>query len=183
MVVPSLTPSTKTSTTALAAAIPVRLSVVSLVMLSVSDNPVSLAAARSGVPGASGAVVSMVTVRAEEAAEVLPAASVAVAVMLLTPSVSVAVVMLQLPAPSAVAVPALTPLTNSSIEALAAASPVTVSVVSLVRSSLLEEPVSLPAVRSSVVGAAGAVVSMVTFRALEAELVLSAASVAVTVMA
>ncbi len=60
VVVPSLTPSMKTSTVLLASAVPVSVGVVSLVMLSVLEEPVSLPAARSGVPGAAGAVVSIV---------------------------------------------------------------------------------------------------------------------------
>ena len=57
-----------------------------LVTLSVLLVPVSLAVARSGRPGADGAAVSMVTLRGEDAAEVLPAASVSVAVTLQAPS-------------------------------------------------------------------------------------------------
>ena len=54
--------------------------VVSVVRLSVAEAPVSDAAARSGVPGAEGAVASIVTERPEEEAEVCPAGSVWVAV-------------------------------------------------------------------------------------------------------
>ncbi len=81
MVVPSLTPSMKTSTVALAWAVPVNVGVVSLVRLSVLEVPVSLPAARSGVAGAAGAVVSMVTFSAAEAEEALPAASMVLAVI------------------------------------------------------------------------------------------------------
>ncbi len=81
MVVPLLTPSTKISTVLLASAVPVKVGVVSLVRLSVLEEPVSLPAVRSGVPGAEGAVVSMVTDKADEAADWLPAASVALAVI------------------------------------------------------------------------------------------------------
>ncbi len=69
MVVPLLTPSTKISTVLLASVVPVKLGVVSLVMLSVLEVPVSLPAVRSGVPGAAGAVVSIVRFKAEEAAD------------------------------------------------------------------------------------------------------------------
>ena len=55
--------------------------VVSVVLSSVEEEPVSEALARSGVEGAEGAVVSIVTERAAEAAETPPAVSVAVAVM------------------------------------------------------------------------------------------------------
>ncbi len=91
MAVPLLTPSTKISTVALASAVPVSVGVVSLVMLSLLELPLSLAEARSGVPGALTAV-SMVTFSAAEAAEVLPAASLALTVIALTPWVSVLLV-------------------------------------------------------------------------------------------
>ncbi len=80
MVVPLLTPSMKTSTVLFAAAVPVKVGVVSLVLSSVLEEPVSLPAARSGVPGAAGAAVSTVTDSPPLATEVLPPASVAVAV-------------------------------------------------------------------------------------------------------
>jgi hypothetical protein len=51
-------------------------------MLSVFEDPESLAAVMSGVDGAAGAVLSIVMLKAPEAAETFPAASVAVAVML-----------------------------------------------------------------------------------------------------
>ena len=65
-----------------ASAVPVKVGVLSLVILSVSELPVSVPAVISGVDGAAGAVVSMIMARAEDTALVLPAASVAVAVML-----------------------------------------------------------------------------------------------------
>ena len=49
--------------------------VLSSVLLSVEEDPVSEPATRSGVEGALGAVVSMVMVKALDAPEVLPAAS------------------------------------------------------------------------------------------------------------
>ncbi len=79
--------------------------VVTLVVLSVLLEPESEALARSGVPEAAGAVVSMVTVKAAEATPVLPAASVTLVVSVCVPLLSVLDVMLQLPEPSAVAVP------------------------------------------------------------------------------
>ena len=69
--------------------LPVNVGVVSLVMLSVSDEPVSDAAARSGaVLGADGGV-EMVRGSEEEALEVLPAGSVSVPVTVQEPGVSV----------------------------------------------------------------------------------------------
>ncbi len=67
--------------------------VVSLVVLSVLEVPLSEPATRSGAPGADSAV-SMVTLRPEEAAETLPARSVAVAVKELVPSAMVLAVRL-----------------------------------------------------------------------------------------
>src|SRR5207237_2867542 len=82
-------PSLPYSVTALPdSAVPVKVGVVLLVMLSVFEEPVSLAAARSGAVGAVGAAVSMVTERPPEAALVLPAASVALAVIVWLPEPS-----------------------------------------------------------------------------------------------
>ena len=75
-------------------ALPVNTGVVTLVTLSVLDVPESDAAARSGTDGTDGANASMVTESADEAALMLPAASVAVAVMLCEPLASALVVML-----------------------------------------------------------------------------------------
>ncbi len=60
----------------LTGAVPPNVGVVSEVMLSVLDVPVSLPARRSGAEGAAGTVVSMVTGTSEDAAEgPFPAAS------------------------------------------------------------------------------------------------------------
>ena len=92
----------------LASAVPLTVGVESLVRSSAFDVPESLAASRSGVAGAAGAAVSMTTTVAAEAALTLPAASVAVAVMLCEPSASVPAVKVQVPAPFAVVVPSRT---------------------------------------------------------------------------
>ena len=68
-----------------ASAVPVKVGVVTLVMPSELDDPVSEAALRLGVDGATGADVSIVTDVAAEATPTLPAASVAFAVMLCAP--------------------------------------------------------------------------------------------------
>ena len=86
----------------LASAVPVSVSVLSLVMPSPT---VPLSVENEAMVGATGAVVSMVTLSAVEAAPVLPAASVAVAVRLWAPLLSAAVVKLQAPLPLAVALP------------------------------------------------------------------------------
>ena len=80
-----------------ASAVPVKVGVVTLVMLSVLDTPLSDAASRSGADGAAGAMVSMVTGKAAEAALTLPATSVALAVMLWVPFARVDVVANQSP--------------------------------------------------------------------------------------
>src|SRR5947209_2712483 len=79
-------PPRNSCTLLLASAVLVKVGVVTLVMLSVLDVPLSLAAVRSGAEGAAGALVSMVMLKAPERAETLPAASVALAVMLWLPS-------------------------------------------------------------------------------------------------
>ena len=66
----------KSSTVLSASAVPVRVGVVSFVILSVLELPESEPGARLGVDGADIAV-SMVIVKALEAVEVLPAGSVA----------------------------------------------------------------------------------------------------------
>ena len=63
-------------------AVPVKVGVLLLVMLSVLDTPVSDAAVISGTDGAGGTAVSMVTAKAADGALRLPDLSVAVAVML-----------------------------------------------------------------------------------------------------
>src|SRR5882672_5475832 len=78
-----------------AAAVPVKVGVVALVMLSLFEEPESEAALKSGVEGAAGAEVSMVTESAAEAVPTLPAASVAVAVMLCVPWLRIELAMLQ----------------------------------------------------------------------------------------
>src|SRR5205823_2990041 len=120
----------------------------------------------SGVDGAAGAAVSMVTLRAADVV-LLPAASVALAVMLCVPSLNVLLVMLQFPLPSAVVVPSTVLPSSNTTGLLASVVPVKVGVVSLVMLSVLELPLSLAAVRSGVAGAAGPVVSMVMLRAAE----------------
>ena len=153
--------------------------VVALVMLSVLLVPASEPLAKSGAPGAEGAVVSIVTVRPADAALVLPAASVTFVVKVCAPLVRVLDVMLQLPEPSAVAVPSrVVPSVSYSLTVAPASAPlpVTVGVVALVRLSVLLVPVSDPLARSAAPDAVGAVVSIVTVRLADAALVLPAAS-------
>ena len=115
-----------------------------------------------------GAVVSMVILRAAELDEVLPAASVAVAVIAEVPSVRGAVARTekdQVPELLVVVEPRELPSAKSSTELLASAVPVKVGVEVLVRLSELEVPPSEVAIRSGVEGAAGGVPSMMVWAA------------------
>ncbi len=98
---------------------------------------------------------------APEATPVLPAASVALTVILCAPSVRGELAMDQLPEPSAAVVPrSVVPLLSYSLTvAPASAVPVNVGVVTLVTWSLLEVPLSLALLRAGVDGALGASVS------------------------
>ncbi len=79
--VPSEVEPAKSSTLLFVSAVPVNVGVVSLVRLSLLELPLSEAELRSGAVGAA-VVVSMMRLSAVDAAELLPAASVAFAVML-----------------------------------------------------------------------------------------------------
>src|SRR6185436_3683803 len=128
--------------------------------------------------GLIGATVSMVTLSAVEAALVLPATSVAVALRLWPPLESAAVVKLQAPAPLALTLPSRLAPSKTLTVALASAVPVSVRVLSLVMPS----PTTLLSVEyDAMVGLTGATVSMVTLSAVDAALVLPATSVAVAV--
>jgi hypothetical protein len=104
----------------------------------------------------------MVTASPDDADEVLPAASVALAVTVWLPEDSVDEVIDQLP-PVAVAVPSeVVPSVSYNVTVLPlSAVPVKVGVVLLVMLSLFEVPVSVPLVMSGVEGALGAVWSSV----------------------
>src|SRR5947208_7112050 len=90
---PTATPSLKIATVLFASAVPLKVGVVTLVILSVGELPVSEAAIRSGADGGLGAVASIVTDRAADARLTFPATSVAAAVMLRAPSASAEVMM------------------------------------------------------------------------------------------
>ncbi len=145
----------------------VKSGVVSFVTSSVLEEPLSDAASRSGAPGAAGAVVSTVTESVPDSAETLPATSVWVAVMGWLASLSVDEVGFTVP-PAHVAMPTEPPLARSVTVAPLSQENVKLGVVSLVRSSVADVPESDAASRSGVPGAAGAVVSMVTVKPLDA---------------
>ncbi|GCE96939.1 hypothetical protein NIES46_50140 [Arthrospira platensis NIES-46] len=150
--VPIELPSRKTSTVLPGSAVPsITPLVISLVVIS----------------GASGALVSTVKLTVVDSSDVLPAASVADAVKLNSPSAkAVAGVNVQLPESSAVAVPIELPSRNISTVLPGSAVPVISGVVSLVA------PVVV------IVGASGAVVSTVKLTGVDSSDVLPAASVA-----
>ncbi len=178
--VPMVVAPSRSVTVAPASPVPVMVGRATLVMSS-PCAPLSLAGLRASAVGAA-AVVSRVTPSAAEGPEVLPATSVWVAVMVLAPSVSALVAVIDQP-PSAATVPVPMVAAPSSSVTVAPASPVPVMVgrTTSVMSSVLELPLSLAVVRASAVGAA-AVVSRVTSSAAEAPEVLPAASVWVAVM-
>jgi hypothetical protein len=91
------------------------------------------------------------------------------------------VVKLQSPEPSAVTVPIDTPPSYIVMVALASAVPVNVGVLSFVRLSVEDEPLSDAALKSGAEGAVGAVASMVILKPVEAEETLPAPSVALAV--
>ena len=161
-----------TSTVLPAAAVPARVMWLALVMPSPA---VPLSGENEATVGAPGATVSTVTFSAAEAALMLPAASIALAVKAWLPSASVAVAKLQAPLPLAVAVPIWVAPSNTSTVLPAAAVPVRVRWLALVMPS---PDVPLSGENEATVGAPGATVSTVTFSAAEAALRLPAASVA-----
>src|SRR5207248_826026 len=145
---PTATPSLKIVTVLFASAVPLKVGVVAFVILSVLLLPVSDAAIRSGVDGAPGAGVSIVTDRAADPALTFPATSVAVAVMLCVPSVRVELVIDQFPEPSAATLPISAVPSNSVTVLFASAVPLNVGAVTLVMLSVPLLPLSDTAVRS-----------------------------------
>ena len=171
-------------TVELASALPLKVGVAALVLSSLFELPLSEAVARSRAVGAAGAEVSTVTVSAVDATLVLPARSVALAVMTWLPLLKVGLVRLQAPLVSAdtLANAVVLPLSYSATVELASALPLKVGVAALVVLSVFELPLSEVVARSRAVGAAGVEVSTVTVKADEAAPVLPARSVAVAVM-
>ena len=139
-----------------ASAVPVKVGVVTLVMLSVLDKPLSDAVSRSGADGAAGAVVSMVTAKASRYS-----AEVARHIRCLGGD---AVGSCRQgrggdgPRSRSVATPVPTTVAPSNKVTVlpASAVPVKVGLVTLVRLSVLDKPLSEAATRSGTVGTAGA---------------------------
>ncbi len=97
MTLPTAVAPSKSVTIVPTTVVPVNVGVAILVILSVLLRPVSLAAASTGAPGVAGAVVSIVIAVAADGAPVLSARSLALAVIDLTPSVNVDVVIEYVP--------------------------------------------------------------------------------------
>ena len=145
-----------------ASAVPLKVGVLSLVML---------AAAGLLIAGEAGAVVSTWKVRSGAAAPVLPAVSVAVAEMVWLPSIRAMLgAQLQLPAPSAVTLQSVSWPSVTVMVLPASAVPLKLGVLS---------PVVLAAIGLVMLGAAGAVVSTVKV-CTSGALVLLTESVAIT---
>ena len=161
-------------------AVPLIWSEAELVTLSIFEVPESKSGSRSGCDGASGAVLSIVPDRAAEFAPVLPAVSVAFALISKAPSPKVLSVILQSPEPSAVSVPRETVPLNSSTREPISAVPLIWSEAELVTLSIFEVPESKSGSRSGCDGASGGTVSIVTVRPPIVVAKLSAASVAFT---
>src|SRR6266478_7156695 len=146
--------------------------------------PLSVVVSSDRPVGAGGAVDITVTEYAADATPVLPAASVALAVMPSVPLDSPEVVMLNEPV-VALAMPepsTVVPLVSYSVTVLpGSAVPSIFTCVKLVIPSPFA-PLSVVLSSDSPVGAAGAVVSTVTEYAVDAALVLPAASVVFAVM-
>lgn len=156
----------------------VKSGVVSAVVSSVEENPVSVPTVMSGVPVAASAVVSIVTERPVDTGEILPPISVCLPVIVAVPSESVEdVIVTVLPAQSPV------PMAPSTDDESVTVEPVTQpkvksGVVSAVLLSELEGPESVPAVMFGASVAASAVVSTIKTRTgVESALTFPAGSV------
>jgi hypothetical protein len=158
--------------------------VVSLVLLSVLDAPVSDASARSTPEGADGGVVSIVTGNAVDDGEMLPAGSVNVDEMFQVPSVSVGRVQFVAEPITYVHDTVVVPLVAAMVivSPLVPPDALIVGVVSLVLLSVFDAPVSDASARSTPEGADGGVVSIVTGNAVDDGEMLPAGSVNVDEM-
>src|SRR5690349_19436184 len=143
-------------TRVLAFAVPSKVGVVMLVMLS-PRVPVSEAGSSCGCDGAGvGITVSIVTGRTVEAGPILPATSVAVAVMFCTPLGNTVVLLMdQLPLAEAMAVPiTVVPSYSVTVEP-ASAVPSISGIVTLVMPSVFDTPESVVASTCKAVGGTG----------------------------
>ena len=161
-----------------------RVGVLSPVKLSVDDEPVSEEANKSRPDGAAGAVPSMVIGSAPDDVDVLPAGSVSVADTFHVPSVSVGIVQFVAVLTTYEHETVVVPLVAEMVMVSPVVPPValTVGVVSLVLLSVLDDPESDDASRSTPDGADGGVVSIEIDSALDDGDVFPAGSVSVDEM-
>jgi hypothetical protein len=161
-----------------------KVGVVSLVLLSESDDPVSDAANKSRPVGAAGAVPSIVMGNAVDDGEMLPAGSVSVDEMFHVPSVSVGSVQFVADPITYVHDTVVVPLVAEIVIVSPLVPPLAlkVGVVSLVLLSVFDAPVSDASARSTPEGADGGVVSIVTGNAVDDGEMLPAGSVSVDEM-
>jgi hypothetical protein len=161
-----------------------KVGVVSLVLLSESDDPVSDAANKSRPVGAAGAVPSIVMGNAVDDGEMLPAGSVSVDEMFHVPSVSVGSVQFVADPITYVHDTVVVPLVAEMVMVSPFAPPdaLIVGVVSFVLLSVSDDPVSDAANKSTPGGADGAVVSIVIGNAVDEGEMLPAGSVSVDEM-
>ena len=164
---------------------PMKVGVFTRVIPSELEAPLSLPDASNGIPGLTGAIVSIMIASAPEASLVLPAASVALTVRLCAPLASALLVMRHTPSVATVVPSSVVPSVPYKRTTLpASAVPEKTGVLMRVMPSLLEAPLSLSAANAGAGGANGAVVSAGSMKMTsgdEARLVLPAASVALTV--
>ena len=180
---PSSETSTRSPAAGAASSEPEKTWLATLVTKSVLEAPPSFDSARL-VKVRTGGVLSICTVRPADMAPVLPAASVAWAVMRWLPSFSLLLAMRQVPS-TATALPSTVPPSYRVTVAPASAVPVKTGMVSAVMLSLSEMPLSELGFRSGTDGAAGASVSKCSTGVVPAPPALPAASVyepAATVM-
>jgi hypothetical protein len=123
----------------------------------VIPSPARPVSATSASAGAAGAVRSIVTVVAPDIGLVLPASSVAIAATLSGPSAVLPTAIDQAP-PDATAVPSTAPVAASTSATVTPSSalPSKLRLDALVRPSLSDTPLSLPAASSGADGASGA---------------------------
>ena len=174
-----------------AAAVPLNVGVVSSVCACSSREPslsrlrvppLSTGASSAGADGAPGAMLSTLIDSGEDAGPRLPMLSTTLAVMEWSPWPRTELVMVHVPLEFVVVLPIWVVPSNSLTVLPAAAVPVNVGVVSLVRLSVFDDPVSDADERSGAEGVDIEPLLTLIARADEATLVLPAASVAVAVM-
>jgi hypothetical protein len=153
------------------------------VMLSVFEDPLSVAAVMSGATvGVAGTLASIVMVRAGEMAEMLPAKSVSVDVTECVPDERFAGTVIVTVPPTHTELPTAVPSTTSVTLLPVVQAIVKAGFRTEVMLSVIEAPESVAAVMSgAIVGVAGAMVSIVTVSAGDGAEVLPAGSVSVDV--